>query len=69
MAKSRQTRLKSEQFQKNVSKRGIVESKDDKVKESSSSNVNPFLFGFLIFIFVGSTLFQIIRTAQSGPIF
>ena len=69
MAQSRQTRLKSEQFQKNITKRGIVESKEGKVKESSTSNVNPLLFGFLIFIFVGSTLFQIIRTAQSGPIF
>jgi hypothetical protein len=30
---------------------------------------SPLVFGFLVFILVGSTFFQIIRNAQSGPVF
>ena len=66
---SRQTTLRSDKFQKNVTKRGQVQQTIAEEKGKEVSNVNPYLFGFLIFIFVGSTLFQIIRQAQQGPIF
>ncbi len=38
-------------------------------KREEAAPVNPMLLGFFIFVVVGSSLFQIIRTAQSGPIF
>lgn len=67
--KSRQTTLRSDKFQKNVTKRGLVQATSSEEKAKDSSNVSPYLFGFLLFIFVGSTLFQIVRNAQGGPIF
>ena len=67
--KSRQTTLRSDKFQKNVTKRGTVQSTSEEKAKEQTSNVSPYIFGFLLFIFIGSTLFQIIRNAQGGPIF
>ncbi|XP_051115960.1 uncharacterized protein LOC127241105 [Andrographis paniculata] len=49
-------------FEKNISKRGAsAETK----KKGSSYPVGPIVLGFFIFVIVGSSLFQIIRTATS----
>ncbi|CAD5174366.1 uncharacterized protein LOC135636290 [Musa acuminata AAA Group] len=51
-------------FQKNVTKRGSVPEKT--AKKGDNYPVGPILLGFFIFVVVGSSLFQIIRTAMSG---
>ncbi|KMS97703.1 hypothetical protein BVRB_5g124480 [Beta vulgaris subsp. vulgaris] len=54
---------KVEKFEKNVKKRGLVESAP---KKGNSYPVGPVLLGFFVFVVIGSSLFQIIRTATSG---
>ncbi|XP_051147908.1 uncharacterized protein LOC127263031 [Andrographis paniculata] len=51
-------------FEKNISKRGsgIEPTK----KKGNSYPVGPIVLGFFIFVIIGSSLFQIIRTATSG---
>ncbi|XVF75195.1 hypothetical protein PTKIN_Ptkin13bG0167900 [Pterospermum kingtungense] len=49
-------------FQKNINRRGSVESS---TKKGYGYPVGPILLGFFIFVVVGSSLFQIIRTATS----
>ncbi|KAJ8499962.1 hypothetical protein OPV22_010514 [Ensete ventricosum] len=51
-------------FQKNITKRGSVPEKT--TKKGDNYPVGPILLGFFIFVVVGSSLFQIIRTAMSG---
>ncbi|TFJ88647.1 hypothetical protein NSK_000216 [Nannochloropsis salina CCMP1776] len=68
MATSRATRLRSEKFDKNVTKRGNVPV-GKAAKREEAPPVSPVLLGFFVFVVVGSAFFQIIRTAQSGPIF
>uniref|UniRef100_A0A2P2QPU0 Stress-associated endoplasmic reticulum protein 2-like n=1 Tax=Rhizophora mucronata TaxID=61149 RepID=A0A2P2QPU0_RHIMU len=53
-------------FQKNISKRGSIEST---TKKGYDYPVGPILLGFFIFVVVGSSLFQIIRMATGGGIF
>ncbi|KAL2903687.1 Stress-associated endoplasmic reticulum protein 2 [Bienertia sinuspersici] len=55
---------KNEKFQKNVTKRGFVP--ETTVKKGSDYPVGPVLLGFFVFVVIGSSLFQIIRTATSG---
>eukprot|EP00897_Mesotaenium_endlicherianum_P006008 jgi/Mesen1/5435/ME000027S04795 len=55
---------KSAKFQKNVHKRGLVS--DTTQKKGSKYPVGPLVLGFFVFVVIGSSLFQIIRTAQSG---
>jgi hypothetical protein len=38
-------------------------------KRDTGSSVSPILMGFLLFVLVGSSFFQILRNAQSGPVF
>lgn len=59
-------RLRSQQFEKNINKRGKVSRNDDKEEKS---RVGPIVIGFFLFVVVGSALFQIIRTAQVGRSF
>jgi hypothetical protein len=60
MAGSRKLRQRSEQFEKNITKRGqvtITKTKD------SSITVGPVVLAFFLFVVVGSALLQIIRAA------
>jgi len=54
---SRQTRLRSEKFDENITRRGKVEVR----KKESPLGVGPMVLGFLIFVVVGSAILQIIR--------
>ncbi|KAG9144587.1 hypothetical protein Leryth_010804 [Lithospermum erythrorhizon] len=55
---------KIEKFQKNITKRGAVP--ETTAKKGSNYPVGPILLGFFIFVVIGSSLFQIIRTASTG---
>ncbi|WOK92393.1 putative stress-associated endoplasmic reticulum protein [Canna indica] len=55
---------KSEKFQKNITKRGSVP--ETTVKKGNDYPVGPIVLGFFVFVVIGSSLFQIIRTATSG---
>ncbi|PON50686.1 Stress-associated endoplasmic reticulum protein [Parasponia andersonii] len=55
---------KVEKFEKNITKRGTV--LETTAKKSKDYPVGPLLLGFFIFVVIGSSLFQIIRTAASG---
>ncbi|TYI94047.1 hypothetical protein E1A91_D02G176100v1, partial [Gossypium mustelinum] len=55
---------KVEKFQKNITKRGAVP--ETTTKKGKDYPVGPVLLGFFIFVVIGSSLFQIIRTATSG---
>ncbi|XP_044947305.1 uncharacterized protein LOC123396430 [Hordeum vulgare subsp. vulgare] len=55
---------KSAKFQKNITKRGSVP--ETTVKKGNDYPVGPIVLGFFIFVVIGSSLFQIIRTATSG---
>ncbi|XP_062088125.1 uncharacterized protein LOC133794757 isoform X1 [Humulus lupulus] len=51
-------------FQKNITKRGAVP--ETSTKKGNDYPVGPILLGFFVFVVIGSSLFQIIRTATSG---
>ncbi|KAF9679407.1 uncharacterized protein [Populus alba] len=51
-------------FQKNITKRGSVP--ETSTKKGYDYPVGPILLGFFVFVVIGSSLFQIIRTASSG---
>ncbi|KAH7515477.1 hypothetical protein FEM48_Zijuj10G0030600 [Ziziphus jujuba var. spinosa] len=53
-------------FEKNITKRGAVP--ETSVKKGKDYPVGPVLLGFFIFVVIGSSLFQIIRTATSGGV-
>ncbi|KAM0951327.1 putative stress-associated endoplasmic reticulum protein [Dioscorea sansibarensis] len=53
-------------FQKNITKRGSVP--ETVAKKGNDYPVGPILLGFFIFVVIGSSLFQIIRTAMSGGV-
>ncbi|XVE92111.1 hypothetical protein REPUB_Repub01dG0069000 [Reevesia pubescens] len=55
---------KVEKFEKNITKRGAVP--ETTTKKGKDYPVGPVLLGFFIFVVIGSSLFQIIRTATSG---
>ncbi|XP_076891137.1 uncharacterized protein LOC143542438 [Bidens hawaiensis] len=55
---------KVERFQKNIKKRGSVPETTSKKKDNYP--VGPIVIGFFVFVVIGSSLFQIIRTATSG---
>ncbi|GLJ49377.1 hypothetical protein SUGI_1044670 [Cryptomeria japonica] len=55
---------KSAKFQKNITKRGLVP--ETTVKKGSQYPVGPVVLGLFVFVVIGSSLFQIIRTASSG---
>ncbi|KAK8655590.1 hypothetical protein V6N13_108164 [Hibiscus sabdariffa] len=55
---------KVEKFQKNITKRGAVP--ETTIKKGNDYPVGPVLLGFFIFVVIGSSLFQIIRTATGG---
>ncbi|XP_031490845.1 uncharacterized protein LOC116257959 [Nymphaea colorata] len=51
-------------FQKNITRRGSVP--ESVTKKGSDYPVGPIVLGFFVFVVIGSSLFQIIRTATSG---
>ncbi|CAM8908010.1 unnamed protein product [Rhodiola kirilowii] len=51
-------------FQMNITKRGAVP--ETSTKKGSDYPVGPIVIGFFVFVVIGSSLFQIIRTATSG---
>jgi hypothetical protein len=54
----------NDRYAKNIHKRGLV---DIRAKDKSKSfSVGPVMLGFFIFVVIGSSLLQIIRTATSG---
>ncbi|KAM3247156.1 stress-associated endoplasmic reticulum protein 2 [Capsicum annuum] len=55
---------KIERFEKNITKRGAVP--ETTPRKGSQYPVGPILLGFFVFVVIGSSLFQIIRTATSG---
>ncbi|XP_059629229.1 uncharacterized protein LOC132271773 [Cornus florida] len=55
---------KVERFEKNIKKRGAVP--ETTTKKGNSYPVGPLVLGFFMFVVIGSSLFQIIRTATSG---
>ena len=56
---------KSAKFKKkNILKRGVVP--ETTVKKANSYLVGPFVLGFFVFVVIGSSIFQIIRTTSSG---
>ncbi|KAH0991935.1 hypothetical protein GBA52_003418 [Prunus armeniaca] len=55
---------KVEKFEKNITKRGAVP--ETTAKKGKDYPVGPILLGFFVFVVIGSSLFQIIRTATSG---
>ncbi|CAF2045278.1 unnamed protein product [Brassica napus] len=55
---------KIEKFDKNITKRGFVP--ETTTKKGKDYPVGPILLGFFVFVVIGSSLFQIIRTATSG---
>ncbi|KAM6562572.1 hypothetical protein CsatB_022570 [Cannabis sativa] len=55
---------KVEKFDKNITRRGSVP--ETTAKKGKDYPVGPILLGFFIFVVIGSSLFQIIRTATTG---
>ncbi|KAG6783117.1 uncharacterized protein [Populus alba] len=55
---------KVSRFDKNISRRGAVP--ETTTKKGKDYPVGPLLLGFFIFVVIGSSLFQIIRTATDG---
>ncbi|PPS13153.1 hypothetical protein GOBAR_AA07493 [Gossypium barbadense] len=51
-------------FEKNITKRGAVP--ETSTKKGKDYPVGPMLLGFFVFVVIGSSLFQIMRTATSG---
>ncbi|KAL1539248.1 stress-associated endoplasmic reticulum protein 2-like [Salvia divinorum] len=57
---------KVERFEKNITRRGSVP--ETTAKKGNDYPVGPILLGFFVFVVIGSSLFQIIRTATSGGV-
>ncbi|KAF8408433.1 hypothetical protein HHK36_007585 [Tetracentron sinense] len=55
---------KVERFEKNITKRGAVP--ETTTKKGNEYPVGPIVLGFFVFVVIGSSIFQIIRTATSG---
>ncbi|KAF8390656.1 hypothetical protein HHK36_025183 [Tetracentron sinense] len=51
-------------FEKNITRRGAVP--ETTTKKGNGYPVGPVVLGFFVFVVIGSSLFQIIRTATSG---
>ncbi|KAG6576141.1 Stress-associated endoplasmic reticulum protein 2, partial [Cucurbita argyrosperma subsp. sororia] len=51
-------------FESNIRKRGAVP--ETTLKKGKDYPVGPLLLGFFVFVVIGSSLFQMIRTATGG---
>ncbi|KAF5754147.1 putative stress-associated endoplasmic reticulum protein [Helianthus annuus] len=52
-------------FDKNITRRGSV-GQSSSTKKGNNYPVGPIMLGFFVFVVIGSSLVQIIRTATSG---
>nr|PNR31699.1 hypothetical protein PHYPA_025821 [Physcomitrium patens] len=55
---------KSAKFQKNVHRRGSVP--ETTIKKKNQYPVGPMVLGLFVFVVIGSSLIQILRTATTG---
>lgn len=62
---ARKTKLKTEQFNKQIEKRGIVPP-SDREKAKGGFKVGPLMLAFFLFVVAGSAVLQIISAAQRG---
>ena len=62
--KDRRTALRSKVYEKNITKRGAVPNSQKKRKEKVP--VGPIFLGVLLFLLIGSAVFQIIGTSRSS---
>ena len=58
MGVDRKTALRSKKFDGNITKKGLVNKKEEK---PDGPKVGPVVMGFLLFVILGSTFFQIIQ--------
>ncbi|CAI2384859.1 unnamed protein product [Moneuplotes crassus] len=63
----RRTLLRSQKYEKNVTKRGSVGS--SKKNKKNEYPVSPILLGVFLLLVVGSALFQILNTATTSSPF
>ena len=56
---------KSRKFHGNIHRRGAVDAGTTKKKDFS---VGPVMLGFFVFVVVGSSILQVLRSASSGPL-
>ena len=64
---SRATSLKSAKYDGNIAKRGKVSSSGKRDKDEIK--VGPYVLGFLLFVVVGSAVFQIMEATQKSNSF
>ena len=69
MGQSRKLRLKSDAYDKNITKRGSIPSLAKKKEVDSRPSVSPITLGIMVFVVIGSVIFEIIRNSHQGPIF
>eukprot|EP00343_Euplotes_focardii_P008968 CAMPEP_0205824446 /NCGR_PEP_ID=MMETSP0206-20130828/21072_1 /ASSEMBLY_ACC=CAM_ASM_000279 /TAXON_ID=36767 /ORGANISM="Euplotes focardii, Strain TN1" /LENGTH=64 /DNA_ID=CAMNT_0053122601 /DNA_START=29 /DNA_END=223 /DNA_ORIENTATION=- len=55
-------RLRNKKFERNINKRGNVPVRE----KQDGSRLGPVVIGVLLFVVVGSALFQVIKMATSG---
>ncbi|CAD7941047.1 unnamed protein product [Amoebophrya sp. A120] len=65
MTATRKTKLKSDQFARNIRHRGNVAT-SDREKSKSGFRVGPLVLAFFLFVVVGSAILQIISASQKG---
>lgn len=56
---------KSRKFHGNIHRRGLVDSGSAKKKDFS---VGPVMLGFFVFVVIGSSILQVLKSASSGPL-
>ena len=56
---------KSRKFHGNIHRRGLVDSCSAKKKDFS---VGPVMLGFFVFVVIGSSILQVLKSASSGPL-
>lgn len=66
MPAPRKIRNRSSKFDKNITKRGNVPAKKS-TDEDDVRKLNPWMVGMLVFLVVGSSLFQVFRMFQKKP--
>lgn len=62
----RKLRNRSNKFDKNITKRGNVSVKKS-TDDEDNRKLNPWLVGMLVFLVVGSSVFQVFRMFQMKP--
>ena len=63
----RSIRHRSQNFDKNITKRGMVSNKTSKEKEKESFPVSKALIAFFLIVVVGSSIVQILNLFDNAP--